>query len=68
MIVQIDELTLKKLEWFDEVVDMWCENNGAIDTIKYLLDKFTPEELEKMSFNKEDIDEAVATKDDLEYY
>lgn len=68
MIVQIDELTLKKLEWFDEVVDMWCENNGAIDTIKYLLQKFTPEELEKMSFSRGDIEEAIKDADDLEYY
>lgn len=68
MIVQIDELTLKKLEWFDEVVDMWCENNGVIDTIKYLLQKFTREELEKMSFSKEDIEEAIKDADELEYY
>lgn len=56
----MDTLTEKKLAVFEQWVDMNCEFEGVNETIRrLLLDGFTPEELEEMNFNKEDINAVI---------
>lgn len=58
-------LTDKKLELLDAMLDDRIEMYGVINTIQYLLDNdFTKEELLEMKFDEADIDEAV--EDDME--
>lgn len=58
-------LTDKKLELLDAMLDDRIEMYGVINTIQYLLDNdFTKEELLEMKFDEADIDEAV--EDDTE--
>ena len=58
-------LTDKKLELLDAMLDDRVEMYGVINTIQYLLDNdFTKEELLEMKFDEADINEAV--EDDIE--
>lgn len=58
-------LTDKKLELLDAMLDDRIEMYGVINTIQYLLDNdFTKEELLEMKFDEADIDEAV--EEDME--
>ena len=58
-------LTDKKLELLDAMLDDRIEMYGVINTIQYLLDNdFTKEELLEMKFDKADINEAV--EEDME--
>ena len=58
-------LTDKKLELLDAMLDGRIEMYGVINTIQYLLDNdFTKEELLEMKFDEADINEAV--EDDME--
>ena len=58
-------LTDKKLELLDAMLDDRVEMYGVINTIQYLLDNdFTKEELLEMKFDEADINEAV--EDDME--
>ena len=58
-------LTDKKLELLDAMLDDRIEMYGVINTIQYLLDNdFTKEELLEMKFDEVDIDEAI--KEDME--
>ena len=58
-------LTDKKLELLDAMLDDRIEMYGVINTIQYLLDNdFTKEELLEMKFDEVDIDEAI--KEDTE--
>lgn len=58
-------LTDKKLELMDAMLDDRIEMYGVINTIQYLLDNdFTKEELLEMKFDEADINEAV--EDDME--
>lgn len=58
-------LTDKKLELLDAMLDDRIEMYGVINTIQYLLDNdFTKEELLEMKFDEADIDEAI--EDDME--
>ena len=58
-------LTNKKLELLDTMLDDRIEMYGVINTIQYLLDNdFTKEELLEMKFDEADINEAV--EDDME--
>ena len=58
-------LTDKKLELLDAMLDDRIEMYGVINTIQYLLDNdFTKEELLEMKFDEADINEAV--EDDME--
>lgn len=58
-------LTDKKLELLDAMLDDRIEMYGVINTIQYLMDNdFTKEELLEMKFDEADINEAV--EDDLE--
>ena len=58
-------LTDKKLELLDAMLDDRIEMYGVINTIQYLLDNdFTKEELLEMRFDEADINEAV--EDDME--
>lgn len=58
-------LTDKKLELLDAMLDDRIEMYGVINTIQYLLDNdFTKEELLEMKFDEADIDEAI--KEDTE--
>lgn len=58
-------LTDKKLELMDAMLDDRIEMYGVINTIQYLLDNdFTKEELLEMKFDEVDIDEAI--KEDTE--
>ena len=58
-------LTDKKLELLDAMLDDRIEMYGVINTIQYLLDNdFTKEELLEMKFDEADINEAI--KDDME--
>ena len=58
-------LTDKKLELLDAMLDDRVEMYGAINTIQYLLDNdFTKEELLEMKFDEADINEAI--EDDME--
>lgn len=58
-------LTDKKLELLDAMLDDRTEMYGVINTIQYLLDNdFTKEELLEMKFDEADINEAV--EDDME--
>lgn len=53
-------LTNKKLELFDAMLDDRIEMYGVINTIQYLLDNdFTKEELLEMKFDEVDINEAI---------
>lgn len=58
-------LTDKKLELLDAMLDDRIEMYGVINTIQYLIDNdFTKEELLEMKFDEADINEAV--EDDME--
>ena len=58
-------LTDKKLELLDAMLDDRIEMYGDINTIQYLLDNdFTKEELLEMKFDEADINEAI--EDDME--
>lgn len=58
-------LTDKKLELLDTLLDDRIEMYGVINTIQYLLDNdFTKEELLEMKFDEADINEAI--EDDME--
>lgn len=58
-------LTDKKLELLDAMLDDRVEMYGVINTIQYLLDNdFTKEELLEMKFDEADINEAI--EDDME--
>ena len=58
-------LTDKKLELLDTMLDDRIEMYGVINTIQYLLDNdFTKEELLEMKFDEADINEAI--EDDME--
>ena len=58
-------LTDKKLELMDAMLDDRIEMYGVINTIQYLLDNdFTKEELLEMKFDEADINEAI--EDDME--
>ena len=58
-------LTDKKLELLDAMLDDRIEMYGVINTIQYLLDNdFTKEELLEMKFDEADINEAI--EDDIE--
>ena len=58
-------LTDKKLELLDAMLDDRIEMYGATNTIQYLLDNdFTKEELLEMKFDEADINEAI--EDDME--
>lgn len=58
-------LTDKKLELFDTMLDDRIEMYGVANTIQYLLENdFTKEDLLKMNFDEADINEAV--EDDTE--
>ena len=58
-------LTDKKLELMDAMLDDRVEMYGVINTIQYLLDNdFTKEELLEMKFDEADINEAI--EDDME--
>ena len=58
-------LTNKKLELLDAMLDDRIEMYGVINTIQYLLDNdFTKEELLEMKFDEADINEAI--EDDME--
>ena len=58
-------LTYKKLELIDAMLDDRIEMYGVINTIQYLLDNdFTKEELLEMKFDEEDINQAI--EDDME--
>lgn len=58
-------LTDKKLELLDAMLDDRVEMYGVINTIQYLLDNdFTKEELLEMKFDEADINEAV--EEDME--
>lgn len=58
-------LTDKKLELLDAMLDDRIEMYGVINTIQYLLDNdFTKEELLKMKFDEADINEAI--EEDME--
>ena len=58
-------LTDKKLELLDAMLDDRIEMYGVINTIQYLLDNdFTKEELLEMKFDTADINEAI--EDDME--
>ena len=58
-------LTDKKLELLDAMLDDRVEMYGVINTIQYLLDNdFTKEELLEMKFDEVDINEAI--EDDME--
>ena len=58
-------LTDKKLELLDAMLDDRIEMYGVINTIQYLLDNdFTKEELLEMKFDEADINEAA--EDDME--
>ena len=58
-------LTDKKLELLDAMLDDRVEMYGVINTIQYLLDNdFTKEELLEMKFDEADINKAV--EDDME--
>ena len=58
-------LTDKKLELLDAMLDDRIEMYGVINTIQYLLDNdFTKEELLEMKFDEADINEAI--EDDVE--
>lgn len=58
-------LTDKKLELLDAILDDRIEMYGVINTIQYLLDNdFTKEELLEMKFDEADINEAI--EDDME--
>ena len=58
-------LTDKKLELLDAMLDDRIEMYGVINTIQYLLDNdFTKEELLEMKFDAVDINEAI--EDDME--
>ena len=58
-------LTDKKLELLDAMLDDRIEMYGVINTIQYLLDNdFTKEELLEMKFEEADINEAI--EDDME--
>ena len=58
-------LTDKKLELLDAMLDDRIEMYGVINTIQYLMDNdFTKEELLEMKFDEADINEAV--EDDME--
>lgn len=61
-------LTDKKLELLDAMLDDRIEMYGVINTIQYLLDNnFTKEELLEMKFDEADINKAVEEdKEDLE--
>ena len=63
-------LTDKKLELLDAMLDDRIEMYGVINTIQYLLDNdFTKEELLEMKFDEADINEAVeedTEEEDLE--
>ena len=61
----MENLTNKKLELLDAMLDDRIEMYGVINTIQYLLDNdFTKEELLEMKFDEVDIDEAI--KEDME--
>lgn len=61
----MENLTNKKLELFDTMLDDRIEMYGVINTIQYLMDNdFTKEELLEMRFDEADINEAV--EDDME--
>lgn len=61
----MENLTDKKLELLDAMLDDRVEMYGVINTIQYLLDNdFTKEELLEMKFDEADINEAV--EDDME--
>ena len=61
----MENLTNKKLELLDAMLDDRIEMYGVINTIQYLLDNdFTKEELLEMKFDEADINEAV--EDDME--
>ena len=58
-------LTDKKLELLDAMLDDRIEMYGVINTIQYLLDNdFTKEELLEMKFDEEDINQAI--EEDIE--
>ena len=58
-------LTDKKLELLDAMLDDRIEMYGVINTIQYLLDNdFTKEELLEMKFDEADINQAI--EDDME--
>ena len=58
-------LTDKKLELLDSLLDDRIEMSGVTNTIQYLLDNdFTKEELLEMKFDEADINEAI--EDDME--
>ena len=58
-------LTDKKLELMDAMLDDRIEMYGVINTIQYLMDNdFTKEELLEMKFDEADINEAI--EDDME--
>ena len=61
----MENLTDKKLELLDAMLDDRIEMYGVINTIQYLLDNdFTKEELLEMKFDEADINEAI--EDDME--
>ena len=56
----MENLTNKKLELLDMLLDDRVEMYGVINTIQYLLDNdFTKEELLEMKFDEADINEAI---------
>ena len=60
-------LTDKKLELLDAMLDDRIEMYGVINTIQYLMDNdFTKEELLEMKFDEADIDEAMEDTKDLD--
>ena len=61
----MENLTNKKLELLDAMLDDRIEMYGVTNTIQYLLDNdFTKEELLEMKFDEADINEAI--EDDME--
>ena len=61
----MENLTDKKLELLDAMLDDRIEMYGVINTIQYLLDNdFTKEELLEMKFDEADINEAI--EEDME--
>ena len=61
----MENLTIKKLELLDTMLDDRIEMYGVINTIQYLLDNdFTKEELLEMKFDEVDINEAI--EEDME--
>ena len=64
----MENLTNKKLELLDTMLDDRIEMYGVINTIQYLLDNnFTKEELLEMKFDEADINEAIEdAMEDLE--